>query len=169
MASLLISSIDVLSPRPLLGDVDIVVAVVVAVGGRSPVARETAAPDVGGALPVNSNFRILDFRSSSSSQTVDGAVVDVVPSSVLSAANAGSGASSGSAIRPTIGVELYIRGVEKDDRFDCRYAWPRTCDPGVESGKDGFPPELTDCPSYEGSRVLKTLGVTGVGRVADGG
>jgi hypothetical protein len=159
----------VLAPRPPLGDVDIVVAVVVAVGGLSPVARETAAPDVAGGLPVNSSFRILDLRSSNSSQTVDGAVVDVVPSSVLSAAAmGGSGVFSGSATLPTSGEELYIRGVEKDDRFDCRYAWLRTCDPPVDSGIDGLLPEL-DCVSYVGSRVLKILGVAGVDLVADGG
>lgn len=163
------STIDVLAPRPLLGDVDIVVAVVVAVGGLSPVARETAAPEVAGGLPVNSSFRILDFRSSNSSHTVDGAVVDVVPSSVLSATAAGSGVISGSAILPTSGEELYIRGVEKEDRFDWRYACPRTCEPPVDSGIDGLLPEADDGASYVGSLVLKTLGVTGGALVADGG
>ena len=168
-ASLLLSTIDWLAPRPLLGDVDIVVAVVVAVGGLSPVARETAAPEVAGGLPVNSSFRILDFRSSNSSQTVDGAVVDTVPSSVLSTTAAGSGVISGSAILPTSGEELYTRGVEKDDKFDCRYACPRACEPAVDSGMDGLLPDAEDCVSYEASRELKTLGVTGVVLVADGG
>ena len=52
-----------------------VVAAVVAVRGLS-VAVDTAAPEEEGILPVNSSFRILDFKSSSSSQTVDGAVVE---------------------------------------------------------------------------------------------
>jgi hypothetical protein len=111
-----------LAPRLRFGDVDMVVAVVVAVGGLSPLAWETAAPEVAGSLPVNSSFRILDFKSSNSSQTVDGAVVDVVPSSVLSAALGNSATLTGSAVLATMGEELYIRGVEKDERFDCRYA-----------------------------------------------
>jgi hypothetical protein len=39
----------------------------------------------------------------------------------------------------------------------------------VDSGIDGLLPEAEDCASYVGSRVLKTLGVTGVVLVADGG
>ena len=68
-----------------------VVTVVVAVRGRSPENDDMAAADEGGNLPVRSSVRIRDFRSSSSSQTVDGAVVDnvdSVPSSrALSASN----------------------------------------------------------------------------------
>src|ERR1700722_10545902 len=71
---------DALRFLPLFGDVDIVVIVVVAVGGLSPDACETAAPEVAGSFPVSSSFLIRDFRSSSSSQTVDGAVVDIVES-----------------------------------------------------------------------------------------
>lgn len=62
------------------GDDDMVVMVVVAVGGRSPNAVDIAALDEDGSLPVSSIFRILDFRSSSSSHTVEGAVVDTVDS-----------------------------------------------------------------------------------------
>ena len=87
-------------------------AVVVAVGGRSPLGLMDW-PDVGGRRPVSSSFLIRDFRSSSSSQTVEGAVVDIVPSSDW----------PGSAERGILGEEkLYILGVEKDERFDCLYA-----------------------------------------------
>jgi hypothetical protein len=64
----------------LFGDEDIVVTVVVAVGGLSSDSLETAAAEVDGNFPVSSNRWIRDFRSSSSSQTVDGAVVDAVDS-----------------------------------------------------------------------------------------
>lgn len=91
---------------------DIVVAVVVAVGGRSPLGR-IDCPDVGGSRPVSSSFLIRDFKSSSSSQTVEGAVVEIVPSSDCPS----------SAERGILGEEkLYILGVEKDERFDCLYA-----------------------------------------------
>ena len=60
--------------RYCFGEEEMVVTVVVAVCGRSPEPFDTAAPDVIGILPVNSSFRIRDFRSSSSSQTVEGAV-----------------------------------------------------------------------------------------------
>ena len=53
-----------------------VVAAVVAVRGLS-VAGDIAAPEDGGIRPVSSSLRILDFKSSSSSQTVEGAVVDM--------------------------------------------------------------------------------------------
>lgn len=66
----------------LLGDEDIVVvAAVVAVFGRSDV--DIAAAEDGGSFPVSSNFRIRDFKSSSSSQTVEGAVVEMVDSVAL--------------------------------------------------------------------------------------
>ena len=55
-----------------------VVIVVVAVAGRSPVAAEIAASDDAGIFPVSSSLLILDLRSSNSSQTVDGAFVDTV-------------------------------------------------------------------------------------------
>lgn len=82
-------SVVVLAPLPLLceatsldrlGDDEAVVAVVVAVGGRSSVNLDTAAPEVGGSLPVSSRRWMRDLRSSSSSHTVEGAVFDVVDS-----------------------------------------------------------------------------------------
>lgn len=79
--------------------------VVVAVGGRSFEARDIAASDVRGSFPVNSSLCIRDLRSSNSSQTVDGAVVDTVDS-VPSAARGGSGASCTSTVRETSGEEL---------------------------------------------------------------
>lgn len=66
--------------RPCFGDDDSVVTVVVAVRGLSPDIVDIAAADEAGNFPVNSNFQILDFRSSNSSHTVDGAVVDNVDS-----------------------------------------------------------------------------------------
>jgi hypothetical protein len=62
------------------GDDDKVVAVVAAVRGRSVDTLDMAAVDDEGNFPVSSSFLILDFKSSSSSQTVDGAVVDSVDS-----------------------------------------------------------------------------------------
>lgn len=66
------------------GDEDKVVAVVAAVRGLSPETVDMAAADDDGNLPVNSSFLIRDLRSSNSSHTVDGAVVErldsVVPS-----------------------------------------------------------------------------------------
>lgn len=105
---------DMLLLRPLLGEVDdMVVAVVVAVGGRSVEARDIAAPEVAGNLPVNSNLCIRDFNSSNSSHTVDGAVVETVDS-VPSTPREGSGVSCivKSVGRATKGEELYVRGVE---------------------------------------------------------
>jgi hypothetical protein len=66
------------------GDEDNVVAVVAAVRGRSPETLDMAAADDDGNLPVNSSFLIRDLRSSNSSHTVDGAVVDNVDSVVPS-------------------------------------------------------------------------------------
>lgn len=65
-------------PEPRFGEADMVVAFVFAVGGRSSEARDMAAPEVGGSLPVSSKRWIRDLRSSNSSQTVEGAAVDVV-------------------------------------------------------------------------------------------
>ena len=62
------------------GDRELVVIVVVAVGGRSRTVLDIAAFDEAGNIPVISSLRILDFMSSSSSQTVEGAVVDTVDS-----------------------------------------------------------------------------------------
>lgn len=56
------------------------VMVVVAVRGLSFDAPDIASWDDGGSFPVSSSFRMRDFRSSSSSHTVDGAVVDNVDS-----------------------------------------------------------------------------------------
>jgi len=50
--------------------------VVVAVLGLSPEPFEIAAPDVAGSFPVSSSFLIRDFRSSSSSQTEEGAATE---------------------------------------------------------------------------------------------
>lgn len=80
-----------------LGETDMVVTVVVAVGGLSSEDLISAAAEVGGSFPVNSRRWIRDFRSSSSSQTVDGALVDVVDS-VPSAKLPASGSSSSSCI-----------------------------------------------------------------------
>jgi hypothetical protein len=66
-----------------LGEADTVVAFVVAVLGRSSDDLDMPPPDGDGTLPVRSSRWILDFKSSSSSQTVDGAAVeedDSVPS-----------------------------------------------------------------------------------------
>ena len=71
---------EIFSTWRRLGDEDMVVMVVVAVGGRSFRAFDMAAFDDFGKIPVSSSFRSLDFRSSSSSQTVDGAVVETVDS-----------------------------------------------------------------------------------------
>lgn len=90
---------ELLLPRRCLGDEESVVIVVVAVCGRSPDPLDTASPDVVGNLPVSSSFRILDFRSSSSSQTVEGAVVEAVDS--VSAARGVSGELSSPVVRAT--------------------------------------------------------------------
>jgi hypothetical protein len=96
---------DILFPRPRFGEEDIVVTVVVAVAGRSLDARDIAAPEVGGNFPVNSSLCMRDFRSSNSSQTVDGAVVDTVDS-VPSAPLGVSVVSCMSVARETRGDEL---------------------------------------------------------------
>lgn len=54
--------------------------VVAAVRGLSFDVPEIAACDDGGSFPVSSSLRIRDFKSSSSSQTVEGAFVDNVDS-----------------------------------------------------------------------------------------
>jgi hypothetical protein len=102
---------------PCLGEEDMVVTVVVAVRGLSTVAFDIAAADDEGNFPVSSSFRILDFRSSSSSQTVDGAVVervDSVPSSLrIPPSNIGCSADSWPDTR-----RLPLTA----DRLDWRYA-----------------------------------------------
>ena len=62
------------------GDEDVFVIVVLAVPGLSPNAVAIAALDEAGSLPMTSKLLILDFKSSSSSQSVEGALVDVVDS-----------------------------------------------------------------------------------------
>jgi hypothetical protein len=59
------------------GEPDSVVAPVPAVGGLSSGTLEIAALEFFGSLPVNSSRWIRDFSSSSSSQTVDGAAVEL--------------------------------------------------------------------------------------------
>ena len=94
--------------RLCFGEDDTVVTVVVAVGGLSPKALAIAAPEDWGNLPVTSSLRILDFMSSSSSHTVEGAVVDTVDS--VPSARGVCGTRSCSAIeeeRPLVGEALY--------------------------------------------------------------
>jgi hypothetical protein len=70
-------------PEPCLGEADMVVAFVVAVRGRSSDDLGAVDPAMDGILPDNSSRWILDFKSSNSSQTVEGAAVedeDSVPS-----------------------------------------------------------------------------------------
>ncbi len=153
------SSCDILLPRPLLGEEDKVVTVVVAVGGRSFEARDMAAPAVGGILPVNSSLCILDFKSSNSSHTVDGAVVET-DDSVPSAARGVSGASCISVERETSGEELYVRGVVYD-RLDCRYD---VRGGRVASGAEGLRGPYDACDSGEISLLLKVRGVVGLDR-----
>lgn len=96
-----------------LGDEDMVVAAVVAVLGRSD--DVIAAADDGGSFPVNSSFRILDFKSSSSSQTVDGAVVEIVDSVVLWSTGCGRSKNADSEtkrlLRPVLGRDLGASGL----------------------------------------------------------
>lgn len=71
---------DALTLWRRLGLDDISVKVVLAVAGRSPYTVDMAALEEEGRLPVSSILRMRDFKSSSSSQTVEGAVVDTVDS-----------------------------------------------------------------------------------------
>lgn len=57
-----------------------VVGAVVAVRGRYSSGLPIAALEVGGNFPVSSSFLIRDFRSSSSSHTVEGAVFESMES-----------------------------------------------------------------------------------------
>src|ERR1700712_1686719 len=82
----------------------VVVAAVVAVFGLSEVV--IAAAEDGGNLPVNSSFLILDLRSSSSSHTVDGAVVEMVDSVALC-----SGMRGGSRKAPPSDPKRALRAV----------------------------------------------------------
>lgn len=76
----LAASVGWAPPPGRFGEEDMVVTVVVAVGGRSSESLDIAAPDVAGIFPVSSRRWIRDFRSSNSSHTVEGAFVDVVDS-----------------------------------------------------------------------------------------
>lgn len=81
-ALLLASTGGAPAPEPRFGDADMVVALVVAVGGRSSDVLDVVMADAA-ILPVSSSRWIRDFKSSNSSQTVDGAAVeldDSVPS-----------------------------------------------------------------------------------------
>lgn len=75
-----VSAIEALVLRRCFGEEDKVVMAVFAVRGLSLVGVYIAAEDDGGSFPVSSSFLMRSFRSSSSSQTVDGAVVDSVDS-----------------------------------------------------------------------------------------
>lgn len=86
-----------LGPEPRLGEAETVVALVVAVRGRSSDDPDIPPLGVDGTLPVRSSRWILDFNSSNSSQTVDGAAVeeeDSVPSTPWFASEL-EGASAG--------------------------------------------------------------------------
>jgi hypothetical protein len=67
-------------PYPRFGEDDTVVVVVVAVRGLSAEVGEMVDFVGAATLPPNSSFLILDFKSSNSSQTVDGAVVETLDS-----------------------------------------------------------------------------------------
>lgn len=75
-----VSAVESLTLRRCFGGEDKVVVAVFAVRGLSLVGVYIAAEDDGGSFPVISSFLIRSLRSSNSSQTVDGAVVDKVDS-----------------------------------------------------------------------------------------
>ena len=75
-----VSAAETLALRWYLGEEEMVVMAVFAVRGRSLEGLYIAAEEEGGSFPVNSSFLMRSLRSSSSSQTVDGAVVDNVDS-----------------------------------------------------------------------------------------
>lgn len=75
-----------LVPCVYLDDDDAVVAVVAAVRGRSATLN-AVAPDELGSTPVCSSCLILDFMSSNSSQTVEGAVVEIADSALSARAD----------------------------------------------------------------------------------
>lgn len=117
------SVVGVLILRWCFGEVDNAVTVVAAVRGRSWAAPEIASCEDGGSLPVSSSLRIRDLRSSSSSQTVEGALVDrvdSVPSRALSVSpRTRSGVSEVDGwrlLRIVDRVECRRRGSWMDDR-----------------------------------------------------
>lgn len=120
--------------RPCLGDEDIVVTVVVAVRGLSPDMEDIAAAEEEGNFPVNSSFRILDFRSSNSSHTVDGAVVDRVDSvpSCFDLSISTFDRSGVSALDKPVTVRL-------PDKLDGLYErdWPESCIESLRSAVNG--------------------------------
>lgn len=105
--------------RATFGDDEMVVTVVVAVRGRSADVLDMPEAFDGGNLPVSSSFRIRDLRSSSSSQTVDGAVVDNVDSVPSSRDDLSSALdrSRGSGDGPW----RTVLAPERLDRFECLY------------------------------------------------
>jgi hypothetical protein len=70
--ALAFSPLETLAFRYCFGEDETVVTVVVAVCGRSVDPLEAACADVAGIFPDSSILLILDFKSSSSSQTVEG-------------------------------------------------------------------------------------------------
>ena len=115
------------APVPRLGEADIVVAFVVAVGGLSSEALDMAAPEVEGAFPVSSNRRIRDFKSSNASHTVDGAgppeADDSVPSTPWFSMLWRGSFLWASTVFGTSGEELYMRLCPRE-RFWFRYVLP---------------------------------------------
>lgn len=75
-----VSAAETLALRWYFGEEEMVVMAVFAVRGLSLEGLYMAAEDDEGSFPINSNFLMRSLRSSSSSQTVDGAVVDAVDS-----------------------------------------------------------------------------------------
>jgi hypothetical protein len=75
-----LSPAEMLALRWCLGEEEVAVIAEVAVRGLSLGLLYIAAADDGGSFPVSSNFLIRSLRSSSSSQTVEGAAVDKVDS-----------------------------------------------------------------------------------------
>jgi hypothetical protein len=116
-------------PEPRLGEADTVVALVVAVRGRSSDDRDIPPADVDGSFPVRSRRWILDFRSSNSSQTVDGAAVedeDSVPSTAWLASEAWETSAWTLADFGTNGDEWYVRdwAAAKLGLLYCGVLWP---------------------------------------------
>lgn len=112
-----VSSAGTLALRPCFGDDDNVVTVVVAVRGLSPEPLDMAVCEDGGSLPVSSSFLMRDFKSSSSSQTVEGAAVERVDSVPSSRARSKSGRGRS----PTSEEETCLLLPRIVDRVEFRY------------------------------------------------
>lgn len=97
------------------------VTVVVAVRGRSAEAEEIASCEEGGSLPVNSNLRIRDFRSSNSSHTVEGAVVDNVDS--VPSCRVRSDSIRARSVASEVEVCLLLRIVDSAELRKARESW----------------------------------------------